>query len=166
MNKALSEALDLYRETRNGLFQHENNVEALLKVVVAADNLAETVEREESTQFIASLTKYLEDGQKAGELSARSVKKFISTEYKPKKPQGAARNEIILLVREHLPELSQRELAGVVGTGLATVNRVLKGDDTGGGNRGHGGARPPVSLEPRRWSGTASHPHAQSCVSK
>lgn len=50
MNKALSEALDLYIETRNGLFQHENDVEALLKVVIAADNLAETVEREESTK--------------------------------------------------------------------------------------------------------------------
>lgn len=49
MNEALREALDLYRETRNGLFQHENNVEALLKVVVAADNLAETIEREQST---------------------------------------------------------------------------------------------------------------------
>ena len=44
MDEALGEALDLYVETRNGLAQHENDVEALWKVVIAADNLAETVE--------------------------------------------------------------------------------------------------------------------------
>ncbi|WP_156747974.1 hypothetical protein [Mycobacterium sp. E3198] len=50
MNKALSEALDLYRETRNELFQHENDVAALLKVVIAADNLVEALEHEDSTK--------------------------------------------------------------------------------------------------------------------
>ncbi len=39
-------------------------MEALLKVVIAADNLAVAVEREESTkQFIARFTEYLEDSQ-------------------------------------------------------------------------------------------------------
>ena len=67
------------------------------------------------------------------------MKNFISTEYMPK-PQGAPRNEIIRLVNQQLPGLSQRRLADVVGTYQPTVNRVLKGDNTGGGNQGHGGA--------------------------
>jgi hypothetical protein len=68
------------------------------------------------------------------------VKNFISKEYMPK-PQSKPRNEIILFVNEQLPGLSQRRLAEVCGTDVSTVNRVLKGEDTGGGNRGHGGAR-------------------------
>jgi hypothetical protein len=141
MNDPLSEALELYAEARNGLVQHDNDLEALRKVVIAADNLAETIGQEKSTQFIASLTKYLEDGQKAGKLSADDVKDFISNEYKPKKPQGAARNQLIRLVKKHLPELSYRKLAPVVGTDIGTVSRVLNGNDTGGGDQGHGGAR-------------------------
>jgi hypothetical protein len=71
------------------------------------------------------------------------VKNFISREYREymQKPQGAQRNEIIRRVNQQLPGLSQRRLADVVGTDPGTVNRVLNDDDTGGGNRGHGGAR-------------------------
>jgi hypothetical protein len=57
------------------------------------------------------------------------------------KPRGRARNAIIVLVAQQLPDLSQRRVAPVVGTDVSTVNRVLNGDETGGGNRGHGGAR-------------------------
>jgi hypothetical protein len=95
-------------------------------------------------QFIARLTKYLEDGKKAGkhlqqDRFADSVKALISKEYMPK-PQGTARNKIILLVAQQLPDFSTQS-GTCCGDGRATVHRVLKGDDTGGGNRGHGGAR-------------------------
>lgn len=139
MSKALSEALDLYRETRNELFRHENDVEALLKVLIAADNLAETV-REESTvpvleQFIKELKEYLEDGN-----DADSVKTFIATRYGPRSKENP-RNDIIRLVAKKFPDHSQRQKAEVCGTDVSTVNRVLKGNDIGGRDRGHGGGR-------------------------
>jgi hypothetical protein len=41
------------------------------------------------------------------------------------KPHGRARNVIIVLVAQQLPDLSQRREAYVVGTDASTVNRVL-----------------------------------------
>jgi hypothetical protein len=143
LDESLGGALDLYVKTRNGLTQHEDDPEALWKVVVAADNLAETIERGESTKrFIAKLTKYLEDGKKAGkEFDLKAVKAFISTHYTPQ-PLGTDRNKIIVLVNEHLPGLTQQRLAEICGTNQPTVSRVLSGEDTGGGgNRNWGGAR-------------------------
>jgi hypothetical protein len=69
------------------------------------------------------------------------VKDFISTNYMMPKPQGADRNAIIVLVKKQLPDLTQEKVAYVVGTSKPTVSRVLSGSETGGGNRGHGGAR-------------------------
>jgi hypothetical protein len=94
-------------------------------------------------QFIAELTKHLEDGN-----DANSVEHFIATNYMPK-PQGKPRNKIIILVNEYLPELTQRQLAEVCGASLKIVHLVLKGEDTGGGGRGHGGAwREPAASTP------------------
>jgi hypothetical protein len=145
MDEAVGDALELYLECRNGLAQHKDDPEALLKVVGAAENLAQAVIREESArQFIERLTRYLEDGQKAGDLSAHSVHHFISTEFESRdyisKPQGAERNKIIVLVNQHL-KLNQRKLAKVCLTAQSTVSHVLSGDEIGAGNRGHGGAR-------------------------
>jgi HNH endonuclease len=91
-------------------------------------------------QFMERLTEYLEDGEKyGGHPQPESVKNFISTKYMPK-PQGKARNDIIFLVRKHLPLISLEKLGYVVGVDKGTVSRVLR-HGQGGGDRGHGGVR-------------------------
>lgn len=62
------------------------------------------------------------------------------------KPGGTIRNELIRLSVDWFPiegkgKLAQKARAAMLLTDVSTVNRVLKGNDTGGGINGHGGAR-------------------------
>jgi hypothetical protein len=139
VNDALRAALELYAETRNRLVQREKDLEALWNVVAAADNLAQIIRHEEESRELASLTKHLDDRQEGDGDFAKSVEVFIARNMP--EPNNRVRNEMIRLVAQHLPELTQRELAIVCGQTKSTVNRVLMGEDTGGPNRGHGGAR-------------------------